>query len=90
MYHPANRCHRSRGVLEDPLPLRKDQVGSQYHCSSFVALDQKREHHLYFIAVVLHIADVAQNHTYSDPAAPVHAAAVDRAWLLITIELEAG
>jgi hypothetical protein len=63
MHHPVNRRHGGHGVLEDPLPLREDQVRGYNHRSPLVTLGQKREHDLHFIAVVLNVADVIQDHT---------------------------
>jgi len=54
---------RSHRVLEDPVPLREDQVRRQNDAAPLVTLSQQREEHLHFVPVVLHIADVVQNQT---------------------------
>ena len=54
-----HRCHR---VFEDLIPLAKDQIRGNNHRFAFIAFGEEREEHFHLIALLLHIADVIENH----------------------------
>ena len=47
-----------RGSLEDPLPVREDQVAGQQDAATFVTMGQQCEENLHFLPALLNVADV--------------------------------
>ena len=50
------------GVFEDSVPLAEDQVAGDEDALALVALGQKREEDLHFVAALLHVSKVVDEH----------------------------
>ena len=62
MHHPVDGgCGRQR-ILENLVPLRKDQIGGDDYATAFVPFGQKGKQHLHFLATLLDVAEVIQNY----------------------------
>jgi hypothetical protein len=49
------------GVFEDLIPLGKDQIGSDHHTATLIALSQLSKENFHFVAGLLDITDVIQD-----------------------------
>jgi len=60
--HPVDGCRCRHGILKDFVPLREDKVAADQHAAALVALRQEGEKHLHLFPVLLHVADVIEDH----------------------------
>ena len=62
MVNQAVDCRgRGQGILEDPLPVREDQVAGQQNRATLVAMGEQREENLHLVAILLYIPDVVDD-----------------------------
>jgi len=59
--HAIDRGGGSERILEDLVPLREDQIGSDGDTTPFIALGQEGKEHLHLFAALLDIADIVQD-----------------------------
>ena len=59
---PVDGSGRGHGVLEDPVPLREDQVAGDYDAATLVAFAKECEEDLHLITVLLDVAYVVKDH----------------------------
>jgi hypothetical protein len=60
---PAGGGH---GILENADPIAEDQVAGDEDALAFVPLGQEGEGHLHFVAALLDVADVVEDHGVID------------------------
>lgn len=58
---PVDGRHAGHGVLEDPVPLREDQVAGDQQAAPFVGIADELEEHLHLFAVVFDIAQLVDH-----------------------------
>jgi len=56
-----NGGHGGHGILENLVPFRKDQIGTDHEAAPFIALGQEGEEHLHLFAALLDVTDVVKD-----------------------------
>ena len=59
-------CCGGHGILENTDPIAEDQVAGDEDAFAFVPFGQEGEKHLHFIAALLDVADVVEDHCVID------------------------
>ena len=63
---PVDGAGRGHGVFEDAVPIAEDQIAGDEDALAFVPLGQEGEEHLHFVAALLDVADVVEDHGMID------------------------
>jgi len=63
---PVDGCGGGHGILENADPIAEDQVAGDEDALAFVPLGQEGEEHLHFVAALLDVADVVEDHGVID------------------------
>ena len=61
--HAVDCSHRGHRTFEYSFPFAEHEIGRDQHRFAFIALGKKGKEHLHFVAIVLDIADVIEDHT---------------------------
>jgi hypothetical protein len=61
--HPVDGRHGGHRIFEYAFPFAEHEIGGDQHRFAFIALGKKREEHLHFVAIVLHVANIIQDDT---------------------------
>ena len=72
---PVNGGHGGHGVLENLVPFRKDQIGTDHEAAPLIALGQEGEEHFHLFAALLDVPNVVEGDDFEavqfpDPPAP--------------------
>src|SRR5579859_7252004 len=59
----VDRSHRGHRTFEYSFPFAEHEIGRDQHRFAFIALGKKGKEHLHFVAIVLDIADIIEDHT---------------------------
>lgn len=61
--HAVDGSHGSHRIFENSFPFTEHEIGGDQHRFSFIALGKKRKEHLHFVAIVLNVANIIEDHT---------------------------
>src|SRR2546426_4373192 len=61
--HTIDGSHGGHRIFENAFPFAEHEIGGDQHRFVFVALGQERKEHLHFVAIVLNVANIIEDHT---------------------------
>jgi hypothetical protein len=61
--HAVDSSHGGHRIFENAFPFAKNEIGGDEHRFSFIAFRKERKEHLHFVAIVLNVANIIEDHT---------------------------
>jgi hypothetical protein len=61
--HAVDGSQSRHRIFENSFPFAEDEIGGNQHRFAFIALRKQRKEHLHFVAVMLDVANIIEDHT---------------------------